>query len=317
MKARAMMLGLVAICAGHAALAQTYPAGPVRVVVPWPVAGGPDIGTRAIIPALEKQLGQTIIVENRPGANSITGTRSVAVATPDGYTLLSGNTAFSLNPAGKQALPYDPLKDFVPIAEIGRGTGYIVFVSPKSGIKSVKDLIEVCKHRECYFGSAGIGNATHLAAAVFSAKTSVPMKHIPYPGVADSMHALLTGEVTVAFVTPAAGTSKALSGELTAIAFTGETPLKDAPAIPLLKDTVPGYRLSGAWLGLFAPANTPGSIVEKVNGAVRRAAKNPEVEDQLSKLGYNPSDRSPAEFADFVRNDIADWTEAYKAAGMQ
>ncbi len=317
MKTRLFVLSLAAACLAYGAAAQTFPTRPLRVVVPWPVAGGPDIGTRAMIPAFEKQLGQTVIVENRPGANSITGTRSVAAAAPDGYTLLSGNTAFSLNPAAKLQLPYDSLNDFVPVGEIGRGTGYIVFVAPSSGITSVPELITSCKKRDCFYGSAGIGNATHLAAAVFSAKTNTPMKHIPYPGVADSMHALLRGEVTVAFVTPAAGTGKALNGELRAIAFTGDTPLKELPEVPLLKEYVQGFRLSGAWLGLFAPAGTPKSVVETINAALRRAGKNTDVEEQLSRLGYIPSDRSPEEFADFVRNDIADWAAAFKVAGVE
>lgn len=311
------LLASTAVCSTALATPGGYPTKPIELIVPWPPAGGPDIGTRAVIPELEKRLGQSVIVENRPGANSITGTLAVSKAVPDGYTLLSGNTAFALNPSIKLNLPYDPGKDFTPIAQIGSGTGYLVVVNPKSKITSIPDLIAQCRKSKCYYGSAGIGNSTQLAAALFSVEAGSPMKHIPYPGVADAMQALLTGEVTVAFVTPASSVGKVKAGDMRAIAFTGETPLPELPNVPLMAQFVPSYRLSGAWLGLFAPAGVPSAIVQKLNSAVRAAEKDSQVRQTMDRLGYAPSDESPSQFAHFVRQDIRDWAAAAKAAGLK
>lgn len=298
------------------AWAQNWPNQPIHFVVPWPVAGGPDIIARAFATGFQKAITAQIIVENRPGANSITGTRSVMSASPDGYTLLAANTAFGVNPSAYKKLPYDTLKDFSPISLIGKSTGYIVVVAPNSQLKSLTDLVSAAKNSKLFYGSAGIGNGTHLAAALFAHETGIEMGHIPYPGVADAMHAILTGEVNLAFVTTAAGLPKVKSGELKAIGYTGDklpTGLNDAQ---LVNEIAKNYQLSGAWVGLFAPTGTSSRIISEINRIASVATKDDDFQSILRASGYETEHGSPEDFGRFVATDIKSWEKAFQAARL-
>lgn len=296
--------------------AQGWPVQPVRFVVPWPVAGGPDIITRAFVAAFQKVIAGPVIVENRPGANSITGTRSVTTAPPDGYTLLAANTAFGVNPSAYKKLPYESMRDFAPISLIGKSTGYVVVVSPKSRLRSLTDLVAEAKSAKVFYGSAGIGNGTHLAAALFAYETGIEMGHIPYPGVADAMHSILTGEVSLAFVTTAAGLPKVQSGELRAIGYTGESLPAGLKDTQLVGEVAQRYQLSGAWVGLFAPAGTAPGVVREINRLAGEAAKDGEFLAVLQASGYETDAGSPADFGRFVENDIKSWGKAFEAAKL-
>ena len=296
--------------------AQNWPTQPIRFVVPWPVAGGPDIIARAFASGFQKVITAQVIVENRPGANSITGTRSVMSASPDGYTLLAANTAFGVNPSAYKKLPYDTLKDFSPISLIGKSTGYIVVVNPKSQLKSLTDLVSAAKNSKLFYGSAGIGNGTHLAAALFAHETGIEMGHIPYPGVADAMHAILTGEVNLAFVTTAAGLPKVNSGELKAIGYTGDKLPAGLNDAQLVNQIAKNYQLSGAWVGLFAPTGTSSGIISEINRIASAATKDDDFQSILRASGYETEQGSPEDFSRFVANDIKSWEKAFQAAKL-
>jgi tripartite-type tricarboxylate transporter receptor subunit TctC len=296
---------------------QPYPNKPIRIVVPYSPGGSPDVFARTISSRLAQQLQQSVVIENRPGANGTIGARAVAMAPPDGYMLLLANSTFATNSSSRKNLPYDSLKDFVPIAGIGRSAGSLMTVSTKTSIRTPAEFINEAKRSKMFFGSSGAGNSTHLIGALFAVRAGIVLGHIPYPGAAESLHAVVKGEVHTTFMSTAASAGMIRSGDLRAIGFTGDKPYPDYPDAPSLSSVVPGYRISGAWAGLLAPAGTPAEIVTLLNRAIRAAANDPAVASVIRKGGSEPDDSSPAEFAAFVRSEIERWGEAFRATGLE
>ena len=299
------------------ATSQPYPNKPIRIVVPYSPGGSPDVFARTISSQLQQQLQQAIVIENRPGANGTIGSRAVAMSTPDGYTLLLANSTFATNSSSRKNLPYDPLKDFVPVAGIGRSAGSLMVVSTKTSIQTPAEFIAEAKQSKMFFGSSGVGNSTHLIGALFATRAGIPLGHIPYPGAAEALHAVAKGEVNTTFMSTAASAGLIRGGELRPIGFTGDKPYPDYPNAPALSSVVPGYRISGAWAGLLAPAGTPDEIVTLLNREIRKAANAPMVANMLRKAGNEPDNSSPTEFAAFVRSEIERWGEAFRAAGLE
>jgi len=247
--------------AGSAGLAAAqsagpYPAEPIRIVVPFGPASGPDFAIRALQPTLQDILKQSVRVENRPGANSIIGTRAVATAAPDGYTLLGASTGLSTIESTTSQRGFSPMRDFKPVGFSARSAGYVLVVSAKSPHATMQDLIAAGKRSPVFYGSPGIGNTLHLVAAFFAEKTGTPVKHVPYPGVADAVLATARGEVDFTFATLAAVTGQVQSGDLRAIGYAGSTPLAELHSVPLVSSIAPGFRLAEPWAGLLAPART-------------------------------------------------------------
>ncbi len=277
--------------AGTASLvsAQSYPAEPIRIVVPFGPASGPDFAIRALQPALAEILKQSVRVENRPGANSIIGTRAVATAAPDGYTLLGASTGFSTIESTTSQPGFSPMRDFKPVGFSARSAGYVLVVSAKSSHTTMQDLIAAGKRAPVFYGSPGIGNTLHLVAAFFAEKTGAPVKHVPYPGVADAVLATARGEVDFTFATLAAVIGQVQSGDLRAIGYAGLTPLPELPSVPLVSSVAPGFRLAEPWAGLLAPARTPDSAIMILNNALKRASEDSKYKTALQAGGYTPS----------------------------
>jgi tripartite-type tricarboxylate transporter receptor subunit TctC len=304
--------------AGTASLvsAQSYPTEPIRIVVPFGPASGPDFAIRALQPALAEILKQSVRVENRPGANSIIGTRAVATAAPDGYTLLGASTGFSTIESTTSQPGFSPIRDFKPVGFSARSAGYVLVVSAKSPHVTMQDLLAAAKRSPVFYGSPGIGNTLHLVAAFFAEKTGAPVKHVPYPGVADAVLATARGEVDFTFATLAAVIGQVQSGDLKAIGYAGLTPLTELPSVPLVSSVAPGFRLAEPWAGLLAPARTPDSAIMILNNALKRASEDPKYKVALQAGGYTPASNSPEEFRAFLEQNISDWKQAARAAGI-
>jgi tripartite-type tricarboxylate transporter receptor subunit TctC len=303
--------------APQAASALDYPNRPVRVIVTFAPGGAPDVLARAVAAQVEAQIGQTLIIDNRGGANGIIGTQAVANAAPDGYTLLHVPAAFVVNPSVYKKLPYDIWRDFAPIANLGIGVGYLLLVNNDVPARTPAELIAHARRNQLSYGSPGTGNTLHLASELFNVKAGVAMQHVPFRGTAPALQALLSGVIQAMFIPPAAALAYVESGQMRAIGFTGDAPLKELPDVPLIKDTLPDFRVEGAWHGWFAPAKTPTEIIEKLNAEIRNALKVQKLHDFVLRAGYVPDDKSPAEYARFLREEYERYGEAARAAKIE
>jgi tripartite-type tricarboxylate transporter receptor subunit TctC len=271
---------------------------------------------RALQPTLQEVLKQPVRVENRPGANSLIGTRAVATAMPDGYTLLGASTGFSTIGSTAAHLGFDPMRDFKPVGFSARSSGYLLVVGAKSPYQTLQALIATGKTSTVYFGSPGIGNTLHLVAALFAERTATPFKHVPYPGVADAVLATVRGEVGFAFATLPAVIGQIRSGDLKAIGYAGSVALAEMPSVPLVSTVAPGFRLAEPWAGLLAPGKTPDTAVAILDGALKRASTDAKYKTMLETGGYKAASSSPEEFRAFLEQNISDWKQAAEAAGI-
>ncbi len=315
--ARCVFACLAACAALTTAQAQTYPDRPVHVLVGFAAGSGPDVLARAVAAELGVELGQNFIVENRPGANGTIATAVVAQAAPDGYTLLYTSDSIAPTPFIYKSLPYDVFKDLAPVATVGVLDGLLMLVNPSSPAHNVKEFIDYAKKNPVFYGSPGIGNGLHLAAALFNKATGLHMEHVPFKGASEVSAALLGGDISVMFVTPPSVMGLVKSGQLRALAFTGSKPFPELPDVPLMKDTVPDYPPVKGWGIFFAPVKTPPALVDKLNAAVRHALTVPAVANVVQKSGYMPDDRTPAQVTEFFRAQVDEAQKAVQAAGIE
>jgi tripartite-type tricarboxylate transporter receptor subunit TctC len=292
------------------AQAQRYPEHPVRVMVGYAAGGAPDLQARTIAQQLAIELNQPFFIENRVGANGTIAARAVAQAAPDGTTMLFSSSSISPTPHIYKSLGYDTLTDLSPVATSGILDGMLMLVDAKSPAKSVAEFIDHAKKERVLYGSPGVGNVLHLAAEVFSQKAGITMQHVPYKGSSEVMTALLSGNVQVMFVTPPSVIGLVKDGRVRALAFTGTRPFPEFPAVPLMKDLLPGYKPMGSWGMFFLPGKTPPAIVERMNRAIREALKNPAVAKIMQRDGYVPDNRDAPATAAFFRSEVAAMGEA-------
>jgi tripartite-type tricarboxylate transporter receptor subunit TctC len=313
---------LVAVAALPAALvhAQTYPAKPVRLIVGFPPGGGTDVVARIIAPKLSENLGQPVVIENRPGATGTTAAAMVAKSPPDGYTLMMGHVSVNaIAPSLFPNLQYDVIKDFAPII-LTASVPHFVTVHPSFQVGSVKELVarlkaEPGKHT---FPSAGNGSTPHLAGEMFKSLAGVQLVHVPYKGTGQSMQDLLAGQHLVAFDTMPASAPYVRAGRLKALAVSSPKRLPEHPDLPTVEEAgVPGYVIS-TWYGMFAPAGTPPEIVNRVHAETLKAMQSPEVRAKLVEIGVDETvTRTPEEFAAIVRADAARYAKVVKDAGLK
>jgi tripartite-type tricarboxylate transporter receptor subunit TctC len=299
------------------AQAQQYPSRPVHVIVGFAAGSGPDVIARAVSRQLGAALGQNFIVENRPGANATIATNVVVQSAPDGYTLLLTSDSIAPTPFIYKHLPYDVFKDLTPIATTGVLDGLLMLVNASSPAQNVNQFIAYAKSHRVLYGSPGIGNGLHLAAALFNKAAGLNMEHVPFKGASEVSAALLGGNIDVMFVTPPSVMGLVKDGKLRAIAFTGPKPFPGLPDVPLMKDSVPDYPPVQAWSMFFAPAKTPADIVNKLNLAIRDALQEPEVANVVQKSGFIPDNRNPAQTAEFLRERVDAARQAVAVAGIQ
>jgi tripartite-type tricarboxylate transporter receptor subunit TctC len=314
----AWLLGAACI-ADAAERASAYPVKPVRFLVGQAPGGGQDIIARALAQKLTETMGQSVVVDNRPGAS---GTLAAAIASksaPDGYTTLFVASTFSINPAlYEKNLPYDPKKDLRPVTLIAM-TPFILMVHPAVPAKTVKELVAYAKERpgQLNFASGGIGNSGHLAAELFNSLAGVRMTHIPYKGTGLAMPDLLAGRVQVLFNSMIQALPYVKRKQLTVLGVTTakRTPL--LPDVPTIAESgVPGYEFT-SWYGLTIPAATPRWIVDRLNGEIVRALKDPDFGQQLTRDGSEPMGTTPEEFGKFLAAEMTRWAAVVKSSGMR
>jgi tripartite-type tricarboxylate transporter receptor subunit TctC len=297
---------------------QDYPNHPIRLVLPFPPGGNVDTFTRVLARQLESQLGQTIVVDNRGGANGIIGFDIVAKAPPDGYTLMSTSFAFAVNPAMYKKLPYDTEKDFVPITNYVNGLGYLFVAHPSLPARSVKEVIALGKEKPLSYSSAGIGNGQHLAGELFALKAGIRMLHVPYKGGGPALNAVLGGEVNLHFPAAIVAIPHVKAGRLRALGFTGASRLASLPDVPTISEGgLPGFIYDTGWHAWFAPAKTPAAIVNKLQTEIHKAVQEPKLQEFFISGGYEPKGDSPAEFQKTFRADIKRYAEIVRAAKIE
>ena len=303
-----------------AAAAQAYPAKPVRMIVGFPPGGGTDILARILAQRLSDAWGQQVVVENRPGASATIAANAVARAAADGYTLSMGQlTPNAIAPALYPKLPYDALKDFAPIVLVGTSPNVLV-VHPGLPVRTVAELAAQAKARPRPFtyATSGAGSLQHIAAELFKSVAGIDMVHVPFKGSGQAVIDLISGQVDMNFDSIPATIQHIRSGKLRALAVTSARRagggLEDVPTIA--ESGFPGYDLT-TWWGLFAPAGTPVEVLERINGETLLALRSAEVKERLAGLSVEPGGGSRAEFADYVRREIAKYGELVKRLAIK
>ena len=306
---------LVASASDHA---QKYPERPVRVVVPFPAAGGTDILARLFLQKIAERTGANFIIDNRSGAGGTIGTEIVAKAPADGYTLLVCSSSHTINPSVYRKLGYEPLRDFAPVTMIASGPGLLV-VHPSVPAKSVKELIALSKAKpgQLNYASAGNGTPPHLAAELFKSMAGIDIVHVPYKGNVPAFVDLISGAVSLSFPTITSGLPQVRAGKLRALGVTSRERSSVVPDVPTIAEAgLPGYE-SSTWYGMLAPAGTPRPIVMKLHGEMLEVLKLADIREKLSAQGLEPVGNTPADFASVISAELVKWRKVVAAAGMK
>ncbi len=318
---RVLATGALAIAAllvlGTGALAQGYPAKPVRLIVPLAAGGGVDTVARTLAQKYSELWQQQVVVENRPGAGGNIGADFVAKSPPDGYTLLMNPSGQAIAPSLYRKLPFDPRKDFAPITEITL-TNFILVTDPKLPVASVRDLIALATARpgKLNYGSAGMGSATHLAGELLRTSAGIDIVHVPYKGDANVVPAILSGEVQMGFFPLSSVLQLMKDGRVRAIGMSGLARAKAVPQVPTIAESgIPGFEYA-IWIGIFAPAGTPREILAKVSADGARILRLPDVREKMESWGYENPATTPEEFTARYLSDIDKYARIIRSAGV-
>ena len=298
--------------------AETYPTRPIKVIVSYPAGGANDIIARSIGEELTKDMGQPIVVENKSGAAGTVGADAAAKSLPDGYTLLMAAGAHALAPSLHKNLTYDLIKDFQPISLAAIGT-YMLVVHPSVKATSVKELIALAKANpgKLNYASSGVGAPPHLAGVLFQKMTGTQLTHIPYRGDTPAITDLIAGQVQLAFISPGPLLPHVQAGKLRALAMTSPKRSAILPDLPTLDEAgLKGYAL-GTWWGLLAPAGTSKTMIDRLAASMAKATSVAAIKERFTKLGFEAQGSTPAEFAAFIKEEVARYAEIAKAAGIE
>jgi len=312
------VLGLTMLAFSSATARAGYPDRPVRIIVPFAPGGGTDIIARVLADAMSKDLGQPVIIENKPGAGTIVGTAAAASSAPDGYTLVMATFAHAVNPSINSKLPYDTFKAFAPVALVARSFN-IVVVNPKLPFKTLQDMIAYAKANpgKLNYGSFGIGTSAHLAGELFKNLAQVDLTHVPYKGAAPAITDLLGGQIELMFTTVASVASYIEGGQLRALAVTSAQRSPAFPDLPTIAEAgVPGYAAE-SWYGLYAPAGTPADAVARLNASVATAIRAGTFKKLEMREGLTFAPGTPEDFDRYVRGEAARWHDLVTAAHIQ
>jgi tripartite-type tricarboxylate transporter receptor subunit TctC len=316
MRMRAAVALAIGVFAASPCAAQTYPSHQIDLVVPFVAGGTTDTVARLIAQRLADKWGQPAVVNNRPGGGSSIGTALAAKAAPDGHTLLVTTIAFAIN-ASLQKQPFDAVKDFAPITEIA-SIPLMLVVHNSLPVHNVKEFIEYSKAQPAGldYATSGPGTSTHLAAEMFKTMTGAKLVHVPFKGNAEVLNALLGGHVKVHFALTASSLQHVRSGALRVLAVTTENRLPDLPDVPTVTELgYPGYEIS-SWQGVFAPAGTPKSIIDRLNGEIVAMLTTPEVQARIKHEGAVPVGSSPEQWSERFRSEVAKWAKVVQSAGL-
>jgi tripartite-type tricarboxylate transporter receptor subunit TctC len=309
----------VAFAVAASICAAAYPERPIRLVVPAAAGGAIDVVGRIVGLKLGEQLGQTIVIDNRGGANNIIGTEIAARSPPDGYTLLITAGAHTINPAVYRKLPYDALRDFTPISHIANSGGLVIVVHPSFGARTLQQLIEMARASpgKIAYGSAGFGNSTHIAGEMFQVMAGVKLIHVPYKGAGPAVNDLLGGQIPLMFGPSPVVVPMVQAGRLRPLAFTGLKRSSQLPDVPTVDEAgVKGYENSG-WYGMYGPRGVPKAIVARLNAALVAIVQMPDTRERFAALNLEPVGSSPEQFAQFLKDDLEKYARIAKAAGIK
>lgn len=314
-----LLLATGGIFAATSVSAQSYPARPIRLIVPWPAGGGADVIGRTLSVRLGEALGQQIVVDNRAGAAGIIGTEAAARSAPDGYTIYQGNTAtLGINPALHAKLPYDAARDFAPISLINTGA-LIIVVHPSLPARNVSELIALARTQpgKINYASAGPGSPAHLVAEMFKSEAKVNFTHIPYKGAAPAAIDLLAGQVDLMFGDFITCFPHVKSGRLRALAVTAGKRSPLVPAIPTVREAGGPDLQAVSWSAILAPAGTPAAIVQRLNGEIVKIAASADFNEKMRANGGTPVTSTPEELATYIRAEIARYARAVRDSGTK
>lgn len=313
-------LAIGAVCLGKAgtpALAQSYPARVIKIVLPFTPGSPNDVMARLLTQHLQPRLGQALVVENKPGGGTTIGSKAVATAEPDGYTLLFISSALVIDPALNKKLDYDPRKDFAPIASINT-TSWVLAIHPSLPAKNVAEFVAYTKANpsKVSFGFAQ-GTASQLVGERFKQLTGADILSVPYKGGAAAMPDFLGGRIQMLLPTPATTLPLIREGKLRAIAITSAARSPDLPDVPtMIEAKLPSLTLD-FWAGILAPAGTPAEIIDKLNAAINDALRSPEMKESMKRLGFDAKIGSPQDFSTFIAEELPRWAEIVKSTGAK
>ena len=308
---------LAAVLVAGAAVAQTYPDKPIRMIVISSAGGSTDMVARAVGRAIGDGLGQPVVLDNRPGGGGVIASDLTAKARADGYTILLSNTSHSVQPALHAKLPYDPLKDFAPVSLVAL-THSLLIVHPSLPVKNVRELVDYAKANpgKLNYASGTNGSSAHIGAELLKLMAGIDLVRVPYKGTAENLTALLANEVQVSFVTLPAVMSLINSGRLRVLAIGGPRRAARLPEVPTVAETLPGYDI-GTWHGILAPARTPPTIVARLQAEVARMAKSTEAREMAAAQGLELVGSTPQELDAYIRAQMAKFARVVKATGMR
>lgn len=312
-----LLAALLACVLPGTAGAQNYPAKPLRMVVPYAPGGPTDILARAVGQHLTETWGQQVLIDNRPGNSGHIGTAYAAKLPADGYNLGMVGISFSVAPGLGGRTGYDAQRDFAPVSLIA-GVNNVMVVHPSLPVKNVREFLALARRQPgaLTYASGGAGGAQHLAGEYFSHLANIRMTHVPYKGSAPGVTALISGEVVIGFTDMLISAPHVKSGRLRGLAVTGPTRSDVLPQLPTVAESgLPGYAVT-VWFGLLAPAKTPADIINRLQGEIARGMKTAAMRERLTAMGADPVGNTPAEFAEFLRGEIAKWGKVVKAAGL-
>jgi tripartite-type tricarboxylate transporter receptor subunit TctC len=322
-RTRCILLGLVlATCvAAGSASAQTakFPDKPIKMLVGFSAGGGTDVVARILALKMSESLGQTVVVENRPGASGMIAGEVVAKSAADGYTLMMGSqTTLAVAPTLYKKDSLDPARDFAGVA-MGAISPLVLVVHPSVAAQSVKDVIAMAKAKPgaVYFGSGGLGTTPHMTGELFSSVAGIKLAHVPYRGEAPAINDLIGGQIPLMFANLSAVIGNVRAGQLRALAVTSAQRTPAAPEIPTVAEAgLPGFE-AATWFAVVAPAGTPGDVLARLNAEVKRALAQPDVKQRFADLGMTGEDSTPAALDAYIKAEIAKWTKVIKDADIR
>ena len=311
-------LCLLLVAAATSAIAQDYPTKPVRFIVPYAPGGSSDVIARILGQKLNEALGQTFIVDNRPGAGSMIGTDIAAKSAPDGYTIILSDMPHTINPAVYSKVPYDPIKDFSPITVVGTSAMFL-FTHPSVQAQTVKEFITLAKSQpgKIAIGSGGNGTTTHLSAELFQARAGIKLTHVPYKGAGPALVDVVAGQIPATFTSMATAAPHVKAGKLRVLAVTSVKRIPSLPEVPTFTESGVGDFVVEHWWGVLAPADVPKPIVAKLREAIVQAVNAPDVRERFAGLALQPTTNTPEQFRLLLESDVKRWAKVVKDTGVK
>ena len=315
----AVLLAALAGAAPAPASAQNYPSRPIRLLMPQPPAGTSDSLARAMAPHLTQLLGQSIVIDNRAGANGIIAGQMLALAPADGYTLLYASSSFVNNQILHKPPPYDVLRDYTAVTQVTKSPGFLAVLNAQSTVRTLRELIEASKNPRApvMYASSSMGSNQHVLGELLNARAGANLIHVPYKGLAPALNALLSNEIHLSFGSPTTSIGHIRAGRLRALAFSGAQRWSVLPDVPTMGETVPGFVYESSWQGIFAPAGTPAAVVRRLQADIATVAHSPKLRELWEASGQVVVASTPVQFTQFLHAYLKETADQFRIAKVQ